>query len=143
MTHNFPNDSPPLQINVCDPSEIKADTKGTSAKFKNTLQLRTGSYYFRGYIPLILASVVRSCIPKRQDHAEGQARQDAVEILLSLGKEFTDSIGRKFNNSYYEESFILNIAYVALYILNQKNVAKTKYIPLLLSLFPKWIFQSC
>ena len=86
MTHNFPNDSPPLQINVCDPSEIKADTKGTSAKFKNTLQLRTGSYYFRGYIPLILASVVRSCIPKRQDHAEGQARQDAVEIFYHWEK---------------------------------------------------------
>lgn len=142
MTHNFPNDSPPLQINVCDPSEIKADTKGTSAKFKNTLQLRTGSYYFRGYIPLILASVVRSCIPKRQDHAEGQARQDAVEILLSLGKEFTDSIGRKFNNSYYEESFILNIAYVALYILNQKERSKDQvYTPFAISLFQNGFFK--
>ena len=142
MTHNFPNDSPPLQINVCDPLEIKPDTKGTSAKFKNTLQLRTGSYYFRGYIPLLLACVVRSCIPKRQDHSEGQARQDAVEILLLLGRGLTDSIGRKFNNSYYEESFILNIAYIALYMLNQKERSKDQvYTPFAVSLLQNGFFQ--
>ncbi|RCK55503.1 putative E3 ubiquitin-protein ligase TOM1 [Candida viswanathii] len=142
MTHNFPNDSPPLQVNVADPAEIKADTTGTTAKFKNTLQLRTFAYYFRGYIPLILASVVRACIPKRQDHHDGQARQDAVEILLFLGEMFTATMGKKFDNEYYRESFILSTAYNVLYVLSQKERSKDQvYTPFAVSLFQNGFFE--
>ncbi|MCP8719720.1 MAG: DUF908 domain-containing protein [Asgard group archaeon] len=142
-TNNFPNDSPPLQVNVADPTEIKADTTGTTAKFKNTLQLRTFAYYFKGYIPLILASVVRACIPKRQDHPDGGSRQDAVEILLLLGEMFTTTISKDFDNKYYKECFILDTAYNVLYILSQKERSKDQvYTPFAISLFQNGFFEA-
>ncbi|KAL6452439.1 TOM1 Probable E3 ubiquitin-protein ligase TOM1 [Candida maltosa Xu316] len=143
MTHNFPFDTPPLQIDICDPSEIKSDITGTVAKFKNTLQLRTFGYYFRGYIPLIFASVARACIPKRQDHADGQLRQDAVEILLKLGEAFTTAINKDFGDLYYKETFVLHIAYAVLYILSQKDRSKDQiYTPFAISLFQSGFYAA-
>lgn len=136
MTSNFPNDSPPLQVNVCDPADSKMNTSGTNPKFKNTLQLRTFNYYFQGYVALIFASVVRTCIPRRVDHAHHQTKRDAVSLLLGIAKVMTDAYKRTFESKYNQQCYILALSNVNLYILNQKErTRETVYIPLAIALF--------
>ncbi|KAG5417155.1 TOM1 [Candida metapsilosis] len=136
MTSNFPNDSPPLQINVCDPADTKMDTSGTNPKFKNTLQLRTLHYYFQGYIALIFASVVRTCIPRRVDHAHHQTKRDAVTLLLCIAKLMTESYRRPMESRYNQQCYILAISNINLYIISQKERTRdTVYTPLAIALF--------
>ncbi|KAI5957642.1 TOM1 [Candida theae] len=136
MTSNFPNDSPPLQINVCDPADSKINTSGTNPKFKNTLQLRTLNYYFQGYIALIFASIVRTCIPRRVDHAHHQTKRDAVSLLLCIANLMTDSYKRPMESKYNKQCYILALSNINLYILFQKERAKeTAYTPLGIALF--------
>lgn len=136
MTSNFPNDSPPLQINVCDPADTKMDTSGTNPKFKNTLQLRTLNYYFQGYIALIFASIVRTCIPRRVDHAHHQTKRDAVSLLLCIANLMTGAYEQPMESKYNKHCYILAISNVNLYILSQKErTRETVYIPLAIALF--------
>ncbi|KAI3404721.2 TOM1 [Candida oxycetoniae] len=148
ITSNFPSDSPPLQVYASDPAESlgtekDAATLGTSAKFKNVLQLRTLNYYLQANISLLLATVVRACVPKRRDHENEQSRRDGVDILLSVAQGITDAFKQKVENLYILQSQLLGVSNVILYILNQRERGKdVVYTPFAIALFQLGFYDN-
>ncbi|CAK9440605.1 uncharacterized protein LODBEIA_P46400 [Lodderomyces beijingensis] len=137
LTSTFPNDSPPLQVHVAEPSKKEKDfpPAGTSAKFKNTLQLRMLNYYYQSCIPLILAATVRACIPRRHDHQIAQSRRAGIEILLWVAQGINAAFGQKFHNQYIQQSYLLGMSNVVSYILSQKERGKDiVYLPFAIAL---------
>ncbi|EGW33462.1 E3 ubiquitin protein ligase TOM1 [Spathaspora passalidarum NRRL Y-27907] len=143
LTSIVSTDSPPLLIHATEPSKDTPESSGTSAKFKNTLQIRFFSYYFQSYISLILACIARACTPKRQDFADIEMRRDGVEIIIELGKVFASAISRPFTNKYVKYCYILNLSNSVLYILSQKERARdTVLVSFAISLFQNGYFES-
>ncbi|KAG7664643.1 TOM1 [[Candida] subhashii] len=121
LTTIIANGVPPLQAHLEEPSDTPPEPNGTSAKFKNTLQIRFFSYYIQSYASLIFASIARASIPKRLDFTQYDVRRQGVEIIVEIGKIFTDAITRTFENKYYQYSYIMGVANIALYVLSQKE----------------------
>ncbi|KAI5951781.1 TOM1 [Candida jiufengensis] len=136
LTSNFPNDSPPLQIHVCDPADSKADTSYTNPQFKNTLQFRTLNYYFQGYIALIFATAVRACMPKRTDFMCYSSKKDAIIFILWIAYLMTNSYAHPVEPRYNKQCYLMAISNVNLYIINQKERNKDNvFTPIIMALF--------
>lgn len=112
---------PPIQIYAMEPSKKQEKQDGTSAKFKNSLQIRFFVYRFQNYISTIFCCLGRVCMHKRQEFIDASWRRDAVRITTELGKIFHELITAEFSNEKYKASYVLVLVNICLYCLSQKE----------------------
>lgn len=84
------DETPPLQIRGKSAENNGTSDVFTSAKFKNTLQLRFLSYRLQHNISLILTCVPRSCMQKRQDYFLESWRHNAIKFNKTLACELRE-----------------------------------------------------
>lgn len=114
---------PPVFVHAKDPTSKKL-AGHTSAKFKNSLQLRYYLSHLQNYISKVLSSIGKVCMHKKQDHVKAEWRRDAVEITLGVGKVFASAFDREFSNPYYKASYTLAMANMCNYTLSEKGRAR-------------------
>ncbi|CUM63479.1 uncharacterized protein PRCAT00001054001 [Priceomyces carsonii] len=115
------NEFPPLQIFPSEPSSKREKQDRTSAKFKNSLQIRFFCHRFQNYVSTVFSSIGRVCMHKRQEYAEANWRRDAIEITIKLGEVITSLVNVKFSSEYYHCNYILIMMNISLYILSQRE----------------------
>lgn len=76
----------PLQIYAKQPSKEAAHESHTSAKYKNTLQMRFLAYRFQHHVALIFSCISRSCIHRRQDYFTESWREWAVQLTERMAR---------------------------------------------------------
>lgn len=123
--YDLPKDEPPILVNTEDPEKEKKKVTGTSAKFKNALQLRSYNYAFQNFIASIYTSIGSVCMFKRQDDVSLSWRKSAVEITLVVGGTMERSLKREFTNGYYRSCYMLGMSNLFLYSLTCKDLVLT------------------
>ncbi|CUM53216.1 unnamed protein product [Debaryomyces tyrocola] len=112
---------PPIQIYAAEPSKKQEKQDGTSAKFKNSLQIRFFAYRFQNYISTVFCCLGRVCMHKRQEFIDAAWRRDAVRITVEIGKIFETLITTDISNEEYKSSYFLVLVNIGLYCLSQKE----------------------
>lgn len=89
------NDIPPLQIFSKQPTlHIATQDVYTSAKYKNTLQLRFLNDRIQHHIVLIFSCVSRTCMQRRQDYFNDQWRRTSVIATKYLASQLSSMFNR-------------------------------------------------
>ena len=112
---------PPIQIYAAEPSKKQEKQDGTSAKFKNSLQIRFFAYRFQNYISTVFCCLGRVCMHKRQEFIDAAWRRDAVRITVEIGNIFETLITTDISNEEYKSSYYLVLVNIGLYCLSQKE----------------------
>lgn len=121
-TKNRTANFPPLQVYVEDPVTMLNEKQDhTSAKFKNTLELRFLMYRFQNYVSTIFCSVGRICMHKRQEYVMPAWRRSAVAITLKIGAVLSLLADVKFDSSGHQQLFLLVLVNIVLYCLTQRE----------------------
>ncbi|CAK7911902.1 E3 ubiquitin-protein ligase Tom1p [[Candida] anglica] len=118
------SDFPPIQIYKSEPSSTPPKQDYTSAKFKNTLQLRFFMLRFQTYVTTVFTSVARVAMFKRQDFVSFEWRRNAVKITLKLGELFAELIDLSLPSDSQNHAYQLTMTNVVLYCLSQKERGK-------------------
>lgn len=116
-------DFPPIQVFADKPTQKQEKQDGTSAKYKNAIQLRFLVYRFQNYVATVFACISRMCMQKRQDYISDLWRRDATEITISLGDTMT-SLVRVNIPPRFLANYTLVYANVCLYVLSLKERGK-------------------
>lgn len=112
---------PPLQIFTHDPNNDAGKKKeGTSAKFKNTLQIRFLLYHIQGSISIILKTVGRISMGRDQETGEHKFRREAVDIALSIGKCFTTILDTEIEDINIRGPYQMVLLNICSHILTQR-----------------------
>lgn len=120
-TFDGSNEFPPIQIYALEPSKKQEKQDGSSAKFKNSLQIRFFAYRFQNYISTILCCLGRVCMHKRLEIVDGPWRRNAVRITVEIGKIFQLLITTKISNEKYKSGYYLVLVNISLYCISQKE----------------------
>ncbi|CAI5756548.1 unnamed protein product [Candida verbasci] len=137
------NSEPPILVYESDPSDNIPQSNGTSAQFKNIFQIRTLNDTFQQHIASILSSITRATTPKRVPHKDGPTKREAIEILLEIGKNYTQAIKKKFSNQTLQQYYTLIISNMILYTLSQKDRSKELvFTPFLSSILQHGFFNK-
>lgn len=116
-------DFPPIQVFADKPTQKQEKQDGTSAKYKNAIQLRFLVYRFQNYVATVFACISRMCMQKRQDYILDLWRREATDITISLGDTLTSLV--KVNiPAKYLANYTLVYANVCLYVLSLKERGK-------------------
>lgn len=96
---------------------------GTSAKFKNTMQIRFFAYRLQNHISTILSSISRICLIKRQDDITADWRRRAVDITNKLAEVLTKLLDTDIPSSM-KLNYLLIVVNICGYLMIQKERAR-------------------
>ncbi|CCE78387.1 Piso0_001009 [Millerozyma farinosa CBS 7064] len=138
------SDSPPLQVYSVEPPSKEEKQDGTSAKYKNTLQIRFFMYRFQNYISSLFCSIGKICMHRRQDLINPDWRRSAVGMTLELGKLYSNLVKFDCDDQNIKSCYLLVMANIILYSISQKERANrdTIHTSLAISLYQNGCFDT-
>lgn len=97
--------------------------EGSSAKFKNTLQIRFFCYRLQKQLSSFFAAICRICMMKRQDFTTPEWRRKAVTITVKIGASLSHSVDVNMTPKIYF-NYMFPALNVISFIITQKERAR-------------------
>lgn len=115
------SNSPPVQVYSSEPLEKPENHDGTSAKFKNTLQVRFLAYRFQKYAASLFFILARICMPKRQQLLDLKGKRCAILLTIMIADAFKDLLDFRITDPLIEANYFLVLVNIFFHSLSDKE----------------------